>query len=723
MKSKGRCSDMSENGYIAYQTMVSKAETSADALKRICRKMDLQEQAETLGEVSSRLQNHVFRIGIMGEFKRGKSTVINALLGQEIVPADILPCSATLNRIVWDATPHARINFKQDENGEQPESKDIPVEELSDYITKLTTESEAKAETVEDSIVYYPCRFCQNGVEIIDTPGLNDDERMDRISESVIPTLDAIIMVVVPGSPFGISEASFVRNKIMTSDLGRLIFVVNKIDTIRRKADREKAVDGIRRKIEETVLEKAAAVYGEDSQEYQATRAKLGGIRIYPISAADALDGKLENDEELVAESGMPAFEEALTKLLTEERGLLELVPMISSILSKLKEADETIVMRTNAMNLKQEQFAKVKEEAVEKINRTREEKKKKVEDIRNVADSICMELQPDVVEAYGWIEDALTEYVDQYEIAADCMSDEGKTNSFQAEVTAGINRRMESAMQESTEKMQIRINDRLGTEMDGLTSFGKKLDAEISDIRGLVSMPSDPSGAGKFGTMDAVAIGVETVTNFTSIVPGLGGAISGFKEHGVLGGLVGFGTGYALTNAAAFTTAFLLTSIGISASAVMIPALLISGVIGGFGGKKITDMIFRKFGKQKDRGQSGEKELSEKEILAIRARLKESVLASIQELRKEQAIENWLKTATNDTFTALSEKLDRETEEVLKSLQDTLTNIQIDIGKDEAQKEVILKQLNDDHQELIQIAEAIAPVKERLNAVLSAKA
>ena len=74
---------MGSNGYMNYQAMVSKVDTSVESLKRICSKLDLQEHAKSLEEVSGRLQNHVFRVGIMGEFKRGKSTVINALLGQD----------------------------------------------------------------------------------------------------------------------------------------------------------------------------------------------------------------------------------------------------------------------------------------------------------------------------------------------------------------------------------------------------------------------------------------------------------------------------------------------------------------------------------------------------------------------------------------------------------------------------------------------------------------
>ena len=67
---------MSENSYLNYQTMLSKINTCAVDLKRICQELDLPEHATALTEVSNRLQNHVFRVGIMGEFKRGKSTVV-----------------------------------------------------------------------------------------------------------------------------------------------------------------------------------------------------------------------------------------------------------------------------------------------------------------------------------------------------------------------------------------------------------------------------------------------------------------------------------------------------------------------------------------------------------------------------------------------------------------------------------------------------------------------
>ena len=214
--------------FTGYQRMMAEVDAALSGMESICGELEMEDTVKALAESKRKLLGHNFSVGILGEFKRGKSTVINSLLEKEIMPADIQPCSATMNRVTYDMQPHVELHMR---NGT---TKHIQVEELSDYVTKLNRENESRAAEVDEAVVYYPCRFCKNGVDIVDTPGLNDDERMNRITEETIPKLDAVIMVIVPGSPFSMSESEFVRNKLMSSDLGRVIFLVNKIDSIRR---------------------------------------------------------------------------------------------------------------------------------------------------------------------------------------------------------------------------------------------------------------------------------------------------------------------------------------------------------------------------------------------------------------------------------------------------------------------------------------------------------
>ena len=218
-------------GYISYQNMVTQVNTGLVQMQKIAQEMNLEETAKQLENRRKKLEARKFAVGILGEFKRGKSTVINSLLEKEIMPADILPTSATMNRVTYDMQPHVKLKMRDGSTME------IGIDDLPNYVTKLDEEKEAQAAKVEEAVVYYPCKFCQNGVDIVDTPGLNDDERMSRITEEIIPKLDVVIMVLVHDSPFSSSEADFVMNKLMTSDLGRILFLVNKIDTLRREQD------------------------------------------------------------------------------------------------------------------------------------------------------------------------------------------------------------------------------------------------------------------------------------------------------------------------------------------------------------------------------------------------------------------------------------------------------------------------------------------------------
>ena len=78
------------------------------------------------------IKNKRYRVAVMGEFKRGKSSLINALLGAKILPADATPTTATINRITYGPDPKAVIIFRDGQK------KEIPTDQLTDYVTKIT---------------------------------------------------------------------------------------------------------------------------------------------------------------------------------------------------------------------------------------------------------------------------------------------------------------------------------------------------------------------------------------------------------------------------------------------------------------------------------------------------------------------------------------------------------------------------------------------------------
>lgn len=680
---------MEQNGYLNYQSMLASITTGTSQLEGVCQRLSMEAQADELGKIEGRLKNHVFSVGIMGEFRRGKSTVINALLGQEIVPSDIVPTSATLNYVRWDVDKRAEIHFKDGT------SKEVPVEELSKYVTKITKEAEETAANVEDAVVFYPCQFCQNGVQIVDTPGLNDDERMTAIAENVIPTLDAIVMVVVPDSPFSQSEAEFVRTKVMSSDLGRILFVINKIDTVDEE-DRQRLLDSIKEKIQNSVLEKMKAVYGEDSEEYKNAKAKVGEIRLLPVSARQALRGKVRKDAAKLEESGYPEFEELLSVLLTEERGVLELIHPMNQMLSVSKEIAENLKMRCNALRMDAEEFERIQMESIAKIKETREKKKEEISRWRLQGQATSADLLPDVIAAYDEVESALTEYVDRYEITEANLASKDAIQNLVDAVTANFNSQVEEILAIHAERMMAKVQDQLGSDVEKLKNFGEEFNANLSSIHMDIASHAE-IGGGSNSTLKNVLLDVggicAGIAMFGAFIPGVGGLIAGFREHGAKGAVVGGVAGGAIGAAA--------IGAGLALGIGALPLALIGGAAAAFGGKKIVELVFGK--KQRVTADS------------IRSSMYDSVQNTMAELKKERLLETWLETTCKQAYNEVAANIDSEWENSLRTMEETLTQLQVDLKMKAADKEKAEADLAEYAAIIESVCTSIKPIREKL--------
>lgn len=678
-------SNITDSAYMSFNSMVTTVTSSLSTIAGACERLDMAERAAILKGIKERMDNHLFSVGILGEFKRGKSTVINALLGAEIVPADVLPASATLNYIRWDATPHAKVNFKDGT------SKEVPIDEMSHYVTKLTEEDERMAATVEDAVVHYPCLFCQYGVQIVDTPGLNDDERMSLITENVLPHLDAIIMVISADSPFSESEADFVRNKIMASDLGRVIFVINKIDVIRRK-DREKLVNLIRGRIAEKVMEKMGRLYGVDSPEYQAAQMKVGELRVFPISARDALDAKLDGDEEALAASGLPALEDELSHLLTDLRGMLELVAPVNQVRSCAQEAIRTIDVRTAAMHMDAQEFERVQTAAIREIEATRKKKQQDLVRLNETSAGLYEQMQDQVDAAYQAIQESVAGAVDQYVTSNEATLAEMETEAMQQSLATVMQSELEAAISRETEGMVLKVKERVGESlvelkhsMDEITASWERAKADIS---------SGSSGAGSLIGSTLFDVG----STFMLPLPYVGGIVAGWKEGGAPGALLGGAAG-AL---AGYAAGALLSTIALP----LVPVLIGGSLVASFTGKKVVSLAFPQ-------------KRMEKKIQKLREFAQSGVVEMINSLRRERYLENWLKGFCQTIYQQISEQMNKDMETLLVEMEGTISHIKAEITRNAAENENTARELDQLKESISGASSRLEPISRKLETVL----
>jgi small GTP-binding protein len=306
-----------------YRQSILTLTTALKQLHDFSQRLNLVTLVAPISNTLNRLENNSFAIAVVGEFNRGKSTFINALLGQEILPSDILATTATISRITYSPKPKAKVCFK---DGSKQE---IDIHKLIDFVTKLTAESEATAATIKEAIVYYPIPFCQNNIEIIDTPGLNDDTAtMSAQTYEVLHQCNAAIMVISAQAPFGICEGEFLTRNLLANGITQIIFVVNQIDLYSPK-DAERITNLIVNRINSCVRE-----WAEQQPNTQECLRKIGKIKVHGISALQALQAKQTKNISLLAQSRFVNFEYALKTLVNQERGFLQLQLTSSQIIN-----------------------------------------------------------------------------------------------------------------------------------------------------------------------------------------------------------------------------------------------------------------------------------------------------------------------------------------------------------------------------------------------------
>jgi len=310
-----------------YESFRKKQEELSDMLKassEIIASLKMEHYKENLEKLGDKVHNDTFKIMVVGTFKNGKSTFINSFLGEEILPAYAVPCTAVINEVKYGEEKRAVLHFRnplpeQIQKGipektlnhmQKYDMKDIPpleipYNEIEDYavIPMGKDPAEILLESPYEKIeLFWPLPLLENGVEIIDSPGLNEAGARTKVTVEYLSRADAILFVLDAATLCAQNEMEFIENNLKAQGFEDPFFVVNRFDLIRQR---------------------------ERAQVRQFAEVKLKDYstnEIYFLSARDALDGKLDNDMEKYENSGMPEFEKALSLYLVRNKGKAKLV-------------------------------------------------------------------------------------------------------------------------------------------------------------------------------------------------------------------------------------------------------------------------------------------------------------------------------------------------------------------------------------------------------------
>jgi hypothetical protein len=234
-----------------------------------------------------RLAEDRFYLTLAGQFSRGKTTLMNAMLGMDRLPSGVVPVTSVITAVSYNTRERVLMHF---ENSNL--THEVPLSELPEWITERGNPgNERKIEMAE---VQLPAELLRRGAFFVDTPGLGSAViENTETTQRFLPHIDALVLVTSFEFPLSQEEILFLRR---ACELHRKIFVVvNKLDLC-TPGQRDEVLDVIRLRVAEET--------------------SADDISFFAVSASEALAGKLGRDPERLERSGLPVFERALVNYL-----------------------------------------------------------------------------------------------------------------------------------------------------------------------------------------------------------------------------------------------------------------------------------------------------------------------------------------------------------------------------------------------------------------------
>ena len=255
-------------------------------------------------ELMVKLAEDRFVLAVVGQFKRGKSSLMNAIIGRELLPTGVLPVTSAVTILRFGT--HERLVIPRPS---RLFSEEAPVSSLPEYVTQEGNPGNQKQ--INGVYVELPLPFLRRGVEFVDTPGVGSAiDANTATTMAFLPQCDAAIFVTSVDTPMTAVETAFLAD--IRQHAEKLFVVVNKIDLLEGR-EREEVLNYIA----ETIRQQTGAA----------------NLRVFPVSSRLGLKARLASESEGYARSGLAALEETLAEFLSSEKSDALLVAVLNKSL------------------------------------------------------------------------------------------------------------------------------------------------------------------------------------------------------------------------------------------------------------------------------------------------------------------------------------------------------------------------------------------------------
>lgn len=312
-----------------YTDKVKLFESEINSAKNIAHELNMYNAADNAERILESIKTDAFHLVIVGEFSRGKSTFVNALLGKRILPASKNPTTAIISKITYGKKPAYKIFYKgrgTSQNLSEDEFIKLTAPKEPDPNDSAAVREYARQqkniEDIDHAEIIQPLKFCRDNVEVVDTPGTNDLNlgRME-ITYGYLNKADACILLLSATQPLSRSEAEFLKDRILGNKIQDIFFIISRKDQLRGDIKEEqRVIDFVKnnlKKILPSNFKLQNRIFLVSSRVAMIYRRKQDGEILKPKMEAE-LPTNIE-------ETGFSEFEECLSYFLANEKGVIKL--------------------------------------------------------------------------------------------------------------------------------------------------------------------------------------------------------------------------------------------------------------------------------------------------------------------------------------------------------------------------------------------------------------
>lgn len=280
-------------------------------LRETVKKRGNESRLKQCEELMAKLADDRFTLAVLGQFKRGKSSLMNAIVGRDLLPVGALPLTSAITILRYG--PEVRLLVRrEDVKNSIPE--EFPISHLEDFVTEKKNPGNLKH--LKSACIETPSAFLRRGLEFVDTPGIGSAIESNTITTlNFLPQCDAGLFVTSAECPLTDTELSFLDQ--IRQYVRKIFFVVNKMDLVPAEK-RQEVLDYIARTIR--------------------SRLETDEVKIFPVSSKLGLTAKIADDWSEILASGLVDLESALARFLSSEKESLFLSTILTRALWLLEQ-------------------------------------------------------------------------------------------------------------------------------------------------------------------------------------------------------------------------------------------------------------------------------------------------------------------------------------------------------------------------------------------------